>query len=306
MRILRFIKESNCNNINNKNNINNINKNNSNNNNNNNNININNNNININNNNINNNNCNSNGIAGYGVTDGEYVSEVAGGIDDLHSGDIVFTGRRFLLDELKILSPCTPSKIVCLGLNYKGHAAEMKLALPDSPILFLKPSTAVIAHNEAIVYPRQSRRVDYEAELGVVIGRRACCVLPEDSLDYVLGYTCANDVTARDLQPKDGQWTYAKGFDTFAPVGPWIETGIKNPENLWVKGFLNGREVQSVSTSDHIFPVAEIIAFVSSCMTLLPGDLIMTGTPSGIGPMRPGDFFEVEISGIGKLKSYVK
>ena len=242
----------------------------------------------------------------YGVIEGDRVSEVREGLEDIHRASFSYTGSTYSLQELKILAPSTPSKIVCLGLNYKSHAAEMGLALPEAPILFIKPSTALISHNESIKYPLQSRRVDYEAELGIVIGAKAYNIAENDSYDYILGYTCANDVTARDLQPKDGQWTYAKGFDTFAPVGPWIETEVKDPENLTVRGLLNGKEVQSAPTSDHIFPVAEIISFISSCMSLLPGDIIMTGTPSGIGPMKPGDTFEVEISGVGKLLNYVK
>lgn len=241
----------------------------------------------------------------YGIIEGDQVSEIRENFEGICKGSITYSGKTLPLKELSVLAPCNPSKIVCLGLNYRSHAAEMGLALPDSPILFIKPSTAVISHNTAIKLPPQSRRVDYEAELGVVIGARASNVPKKDSLDYIFGYTCANDVTARDLQPKEGQWTYAKGFDTFAPIGPWIETDVKDPESLTVKGILNGKEVQSAPTSDHIFSVAEIVSFISSCMTLLPGDIIMTGTPSGIGPMNSGDTFEVAISGVGNLLNYV-
>lgn len=215
------------------------------------------------------------------------------------------TGRYYDLADLKVLTPCLPSKVVCLGLNYRTHAEEMKLAIPKYPILFLKPSTSVIGPGETIIYPPQSRRVDYEAELGVVIGRRAYKVSRAEAYNYILGYTCVNDVTARDKQPADGQWTYAKGFDTFCPIGPVIETEIDNPEDLNVKGILNGRVVQEASTADHIFPVAEIIENISGCMTLLPGDVIITGTPSGIGRLEPGDHFEVSIEGIGTLKNEV-
>lgn len=243
----------------------------------------------------------------YGIVEGNTIYELEGDIKSFSSqGDsIKKTGREYGVLEVKILAPSEPSKIICLGLNYRSHAEEMGLSLPLNPILFMKPSTSVIAHGENIVYPLQSRRVDYEAELCVVIGKTASGVDSSHALEYVLGYTCANDVTARDLQPKEGQWTYAKGFDTFCPLGPWIETEIEDPEKLEVKGYLNGIQVQSVTTSDHIFSVREIISFVSSCMTLLPGDVIMTGTPSGIGPMKPGDTFDVEISGLEKLSNNV-
>jgi len=213
------------------------------------------------------------------------------------------TGRQFKSSEVQLISPCLPSKVICLGLNYRSHAEEMNIPLPKKPIIFIKPSTSVIGPGADIIAPPQSKRVDYEAELGVVIGRKAFSVSAENALDYVAGYTCANDVTARDKQPKEGQWTYAKSFDTFCPLGPVIETGIDNPEGLVVQGFLNGKKVQEAPTSDHYFTVAEIIEFVSGCMTLLPGDVILTGTPSGIGQLKPGDKFEVVIEGIGTLEN---
>lgn len=215
------------------------------------------------------------------------------------------TGTIYTLEAVKLLAPCLPSKVICLGLNYRRHAEEMKQELPKKPIIFMKPSTSVIGPHEAVVCPPQSKRVDYEAELGVVIGRRAHRVSRDKALDYVFGYTCANDVTARDKQPAHGQWTYAKGFDTFCPLGPVIETAITDPEQLSLKGYLNGKLVQETSTSDHVFPVDEIIEFVSDCMTLLPGDVIITGTPAGVGPLVPGDQFAVEIDGIGILKNTV-
>ena len=241
----------------------------------------------------------------YGKLEGRSVVELAEPGQVWRADLFKETERQFNLDEIKLLSPCLPSKVVCLGLNYRSHAEEMKVVLPDAPILFLKPSTSVIGPGEAIVYPLQSRRVDYESELGVVIGRPAYKIDRAEALNYVLGYTCANDITARDKQPADGQWTYAKGFNTFCPLGPVIETGIKDPENLHIKGLLNGRLVQEASTADHYFSVAEIIEYVSGCMTLLPGDVIMTGTPSGIGPLLPGDSFEVIIEGIGTLQNDV-
>jgi 2-keto-4-pentenoate hydratase/2-oxohepta-3-ene-1,7-dioic acid hydratase in catechol pathway len=215
-------------------------------------------------------------------------------------------GREYELSAVKLLAPCQPSKIICLGLNYRSHAAEMKFELPRVPIIFIKPSTAVIGPRQAIKLPPQSRRVDYESELGVVIGRLAYRINKNQALEYVFGYTCANDVTARDKQPAQGQWTYAKSFDTFCPLGPVIETAIANPENLQIKGYLNNNLVQESSTADHIFTVAEIIAFVSGCMTLLPGDVIITGTPSGIGPLTPGDQFSIEIEEIGTLTNPVE
>lgn len=242
----------------------------------------------------------------YGKLVQETVFELNDPSEDWCSHQFTTTGRQFQLSQIKLLAPCCPSKVVCLGLNYRSHAEEFNQALPESPILFIKPSTAVIGSGEAIVYPAQSRRVDYEAELGVVIGRRAWQVSRADALNYVFGYTCANDVTARDKQPAQGQWTYAKGFDTFCPLGPSIETDIEDPESLSITGFLNGVKVQAASTADHVFPVAAIIAYITGCMTLLPGDVILTGTPSGVGPMEVGDRFEVAIDGVGNLLNTVK
>jgi|LFRM01.1.fsa_nt_gb 2-keto-4-pentenoate hydratase/2-oxohepta-3-ene-1,7-dioic acid hydratase in catechol pathway len=238
-----------------------------------------------------------------GILEGNTVIEVQPPAGDWLDHSFAPTGRRFDLSAVTLKAPCEPSKVVCVGLNYRCHAEEVKLELPRKPILFLKPSTAVIGPEEPIIYPAVSRRVDYESELGVVIGRRASRVRAAEALQYVFGYTCANDVTARDKQPKAGQWTYAKGFDSFCPLGPCIETGIDDPENLSIEGYLNGRLVQAGHTSGHIFPVAELIAFISGCMTLLPGDVIMTGTPRGIGPLQPGDRFAVVIEGIGRLEN---
>ncbi len=242
-----------------------------------------------------------NGATGYGSLENETIIELSQpGIDWLKM-PFKKTGRVFDLQQVKLLAPCLPSKAICLGLNYRSHAEEMGHPLPDAPILFMKPSTAVIGPGETIICPPESRRVDYEAELAVVMGRKTYRVRREEALQHVFGYTCGNDVTARDKQPADGQWTYAKGFDTFCPLGPVIETAIDDPETLILQGFLNGKLVQESSTQDHHFSVAEIIEFVSHCMTLLPGDVIMTGTPSGIGPLKPGDNFMVKIEGIGAL-----
>lgn len=213
----------------------------------------------------------------------------------------ILSEGKYPLGTVRLLSPCRPTKIIGIGLNYRTHAEEVGLNPPQAPIFFIKPSTAVIGPEDKIILPAQSRRVDYEAELGVVIGRRARNVPRDRAKDYVLGYTCANDVTARDLQPPDGQWTYSKSFDTFAPLGPWIETEIGDPRGLDVVGLLNGREVQRGKVSDLFFGVEDLISYISACMTLLPGDVIMTGTPSGIGPLKAGDVFTVKIDRIGEL-----
>ncbi|MDD5083201.1 MAG: fumarylacetoacetate hydrolase family protein [Dehalococcoidales bacterium] len=214
------------------------------------------------------------------------------------------TGENYQLNEVKLLSPCLPSKIVAVGLNYRKHAEEVKAPLPKVPLIFLKPSTAVIGPEDDIIYPPSSNRVDYEGELGVVIKKPAWQVTVKDSLDYVLGFTCVNDVTARDHQSSDGQWTRGKGFNTFAPIGPCIETEL-DPGNVILETYLNGQMKQSTNTNDLIFPVPELISFISQVMTLLPGDVIATGTPSGIGPMNPGDTVEIRIGLIGTLRNRV-
>ncbi|HOO56794.1 MAG TPA: fumarylacetoacetate hydrolase family protein [bacterium] len=193
-----------------------------------------------------------------------------------------------------------PSKIVALGLNYRDHAVEFNKPVPENPMLFIKPSTSVIYDGEDIVYPAGATRVDYEAELAVVIGRKAVRVAAADAQDYIEGYTCLNDVTERDMQALDGQWTRAKGFDTFCPIGPVITNEV-DPSNINVKSYLNGELRQSSNTKNLIFDVAAIVEFVSGIMTLLPGDVIATGTPSGIGPMLPGDEIVIELEGIGRL-----
>jgi 2-keto-4-pentenoate hydratase/2-oxohepta-3-ene-1,7-dioic acid hydratase in catechol pathway len=193
---------------------------------------------------------------------------------------------------------------VGLGLNYRSHVEEVKLPVPAVPLIFLKPSTAVIGPEAEIILPARSQRVDYEGELGVVMGRRAKEVTMEGAKDYVLGYTCVNDVSERHVQRDDGQWTRSKSFDTFAPIGPWIETGI-DPDDLKVETRLNGQVRQSARTGDLIFGVSELISFVSAAMTLLPGDIIATGTPSGIGRMDPSDVVEISIQKIGTLKNFV-
>ena len=236
----------------------------------------------------------------YGILDGESIQ----GIEDKPYRHIKPADRYYQLSEVKLLPPCLPSKIVALGLNYRAHAEETKMPLPNAPLIFLKPSTAVIGPEDNITYPSASHRVDYEGELGVVIKKPVWRVSIEDALDYVLGYTCFNDITARDLQSLDMQWTRAKGFDTFAAVGPCIETEL-DPGNVVLETYLNGELKQHTNTDDLIYSVPELINFISNVMTLLPGDIIATGTPSGIGPMYPGDTVEIKIEPIGTLRNHV-
>ncbi len=227
--------------------------------------------------------------------------QVRGG--SLSENRIVSSGDVYRLDEVELLAPCRPSKVVCVGLNYVEHAKELKMKLPDEPILFLKPPSAVIGPEEKIVIPRSSQQVDYEGELAVVIGKRCKDVLAEDVDKYVLGYTCFNDVTARDLQRKDGQWTRAKSFDTFAPIGPWIDS--IDPWDANIQTRVNGVVKQKSNTYDLIFGVPQLIEFISRVMTLEPGDIIATGTPPGVGRLEKGDVVEVEIEGIGVLRNPV-
>ncbi|MBI4795328.1 MAG: fumarylacetoacetate hydrolase family protein [Deltaproteobacteria bacterium] len=243
------------------------------------------------------------GRTGYGILEGERIFVLWGPPYD--GGLANTTGEVLSLPEVTLLAPCEPTKIIALGLNYRDHAAEFGNPVPDEPLIFMKPSTAVIGPDEAIVYPQMSRRVDYEAELAVVLGKTARHVSEAKALDYVLGYTCFNDVTARDLQKKDGQFTRAKGFDTFAALGPWIETEIPDPDNLMVEAYLNSERKQHSNTSNMVFGVANLISFISRIMTLLPGDVIATGTPSGIGPMRAGDVVEIRVEKIGALRNQV-
>ncbi|MBR6239341.1 MAG: fumarylacetoacetate hydrolase family protein [Clostridia bacterium] len=220
---------------------------------------------------------------------------------------ISYSGDVFELSQVKVLAPCEPSKVVAVGLNYSEHAEEMKNDMqrrPD-PILFIKPSSSVIGPGDDIVRPlAMSERTDYEAELGVVIGKKCRNVSPEEASDYFFGYTCVNDVTARDLQKKDGQWTRAKGFDTFCPVGPHIETEL-DPDHLRVQAVLNGRIMQDDTTDSMINDIYELTSFISRIMTLYPGDIIATGTPKGIAPMENGDTIEIRVEGIGSLVNKV-
>lgn len=208
------------------------------------------------------------------------------------------------IERVRLLAPVMPGKIIAVGRNYAEHAKERGVDVPEIPLTFLKPPTSAIGPGETILLPPQSQRVDHEAELAVVIGKPGRWIQPEDAMGHILGYTIANDVTARDLQQKDGQWTRGKGFDTFCPLGPWIETDL-DPTDLQITCRVNGELRQMGSTREMVFSIQQLIAFISSVMTLLPGDVILTGTPSGISPLAAGDTVEVEIEGIGTLSNPV-
>lgn len=213
-------------------------------------------------------------------------------------------GDALALDELKLLAPVAPSKIICVGRNYAEHAAELGNEVPPEPLIFLKPPSSLIGPNEAVIYPAISSRVDHEGELGVVIGKRGRNLSEEEALSVIFGYTLANDVTARDLQRSDGQWTRGKGFDTFCPVGPWVETTFE-PSNRRVRCLVNDEARQDGNTALMIYSLARVLAHVSRFMTLEPGDLLLTGTPAGVGAVQPGDVMTVEIEGLGTLSNPV-
>ena len=236
------------------------------------------------------------------LEDGDLIHVITG--DPIYSG-IQKTAAIIALSKVRLLAPVIPrSKVVCIGKNYADHAAEMGGVVPEEPIIFLKPNTSVIGPNDTIVWPDMSERVDHESELAIVIGRLCKDVPIERVNDVIFGYTIANDVTARDLQKKDGQWTRAKGFDTFCPIGPWIDTEFI-PGIQKITATVNGEIKQSAQLSDMIFKVPEIINFVSRVMTLLPGDVILTGTPAGIGPMIAGGSATMSIEGLGDLTNKV-
>ncbi len=218
--------------------------------------------------------------------------------------DPVPTGEDVPLDDVHLLAPVLPSKLVCVGKNYAAHAAEFGMTVPEEPLLFLKPSTAVIGPHDPIQLLPISHRVDYEGELAVVIGRLARHIRAEDAYRVILGYTCANDVTLRDLQKTDDQWARAKGFDGSCPLGPWIETTV-DPNDVMVTTRLNGEIRQHGSTTDMVYGVATLIEYITEFMTLLPGDVLLTGTPEGVGKLQSGDIVEVEIEGIGTLANTV-
>jgi 2-keto-4-pentenoate hydratase/2-oxohepta-3-ene-1,7-dioic acid hydratase in catechol pathway len=215
------------------------------------------------------------------------------------------TGETAPLGDVLLLAPVLPSKMVCVGKNYAAHAEEFGMDVPEEPLLFLKPSTAVIGPGDPIRLLPISRRIDYEGELAVVIGRLAWGVRAEDAFKFILGYTCANDVTLRDLQRRDDQWARAKGFDGSAPLGPWIETDL-DPNDAIVRTRLNGEIRQQASTSEMVFGVATLMEYITVFMTLLPGDVLLTGTPEGVGTLADGDVVEVEVEGVGVLRNEVR
>jgi 2-keto-4-pentenoate hydratase/2-oxohepta-3-ene-1,7-dioic acid hydratase in catechol pathway len=246
------------------------------------------------------------GEASYGLIDDATVYPVPAAQIFAASHAPVWSTEGHALSEVKLLAPVAPSKIVCVGRNYKDHAAELGNPMPDEPLLFLKPPSSVVGHTEAIELPAVSSRVEHEGELGVVIGRKAHRISDsENPLDYVLGYTCVNDVTARDLQRRDVQFTRAKSFDTFCPVGPYIVSGL-DPFDLQVETRVNGETRQRGRTSAMAFPVSYLIRYISHVMTLEPGDVISTGTPSGVGPLSDGDVVEIEVEGVGLLSNPVR
>ena len=219
--------------------------------------------------------------------------------------DPVPTGEEVPFDDVRLLAPVLPSKVVCVGKNYAAHVAEFGMQVPEEPLLFLKPSTAVIGPGDPIRLLPISRRVDYEGELAVVIGRLGRGIRAEEAFKYILGYTCANDITLRDLQKTDDQWARAKGFDGSAPIGPWIETDL-DPNDAIVRTRLNGEIRQQASTSEMVFGVATLIEYITVFMTLLPGDVLLTGTPEGVGQLATGDVVEVEVEGVGVLRNEVR
>ncbi len=239
----------------------------------------------------------------WGIVEGEIVREIQGDpFGRWTTGAVI--GE---LSKMTLLAPVAPTKILCVGRNYPAHAAEHGAEVPAEPLLFFKPPSALIGPDASIILPPQSQQVEYEAELAVVIGRRCRSVQAEEAWAYVLGVTCANDVTARDLQRRDGQWTRAKGFDTFCPVGPWVVVGVSEEEmaDRAVICRVNGEVRQYGRTSEMVFSPADLIAYASSVMTLEVGDLILTGTPSGVGPLHEGDVVEVEVEGVGMLRNFV-
>ncbi|HHX72500.1 MAG TPA: fumarylacetoacetate hydrolase family protein [Clostridiales bacterium] len=233
----------------------------------------------------------------WGMLEGEKVKLIEG---TPYSG-IAFTGEVIAFDETKLEAPCDATKVIAIGKNYYDHAVEMGGQAPEKPIIFMKPTTSIIPHLGGIEYPSISNRVDYECELAFVIKKTARHVKAAHAAEYILGYTCLNDVTARDLQQLDGQWIRAKGFDTFCPIGPVLTDEVDPAAGLKVQTFLNGEMKQDSTTDKLMWPVAELLEFITACMTLHPGDVVTTGTPAGIGPMQKGDEVAVVVEGIGKL-----
>lgn len=240
----------------------------------------------------------------FGAVEGSETELIVAAIDRTPFTGWSFTGDRLALEEVRLLAPVIPSKVLAIGKNYAEHAREMGGDAPATPVVFLKPSTSVIGPGDPIVHPRDSDRVDYEGELAIVISSLCRDVVAERAAEVVLGYTIANDVTARDHQQADGQWTRAKGHDTFCPLGPWISTDV-DAGDLAIRTLLDGEVVQSSRTSLLLHDVGAIVAWCSAFTTLLPGDVILTGTPEGVGPIRPGQRVTVEVDGIGALSNPV-
>ncbi|MGH3262866.1 MAG: fumarylacetoacetate hydrolase family protein [Trebonia sp.] len=247
---------------------------------------------------------------GYGVVEGDderplTIAELHGHPFGVDPAGMRLTGNRYPLAEVRLLAPVLPSKVVAVGRNYAAHVKEMRDEVPAEPTMFLKPSTAVTGHGDRIAYPvKLTDRVDYEGELAIIIGRLCREVPRERATDVIFGYSCANDVTARDLQVRDGQWTRAKGFDTFCPLGPWMETEL-DPADLGITTTVNGSVKQHARTSELLWDVPSLVEYVSSVMTLLPGDVLLTGTPEGVGPLTDGDEVSVTVESIGTLTNRV-
>lgn len=237
----------------------------------------------------------------YGIVDGESITKLDRNFID---GEIKKSDEVYKLSEVKILPPVEPKQIVVIGLNYEKHALEQNKTIPEEPMMFMVSPSALIGENETITLPTLDHRIDYEAELAIVMGKEASQVSERNALDYVFGYTCCNDVSDRDLQKKDGQFTRAKSFRTFKPLGPYIETEL-DPNNVNIKLTLNDEVRQDSNTNDLIHSIERVISTITEVMTLNPGDVILTGTPSGVGPLKPGDKVEIEIEGVGKLANDV-
>lgn len=237
----------------------------------------------------------------YGMVEETGVRKLKGSL----SRGFELTNKIFNFDMVQFLAPCEPSKIICVGLNFKDHAEEMKMDYPKEPVIFFKPPSSLIGSGGSVIYPEWSQKVDYEAELAVVIGKITRFIEEEEALEKILGYTCANDITARDLQLPDGQWSISKAFDTFCPIGPYIVTDI-SVDDLKISLYKNGIVKQNSNTNLMIFDISYIISYLSKVMTLFPGDLILTGTPSGVGTVSIGDKIEVTIENIGTLKNTIE
>lgn len=240
------------------------------------------------------------GISSFGWLQEDKVGQIEG----MPLGEYRRLDAALPLTSLRLLPPLLPGKIICVGRNYVAHAREHGAEVPEVPLIFLKPQSTVIGQGDQIILPPQSNQVEHEAELAVVIGKRGRWIKPEEAQNHIFGYTIANDITARDLQRRDGQWTRSKSFDTFCPLGPWIDTDF-DPADTIITCHVNGELRQMGSTRDMVFGVNQLIAFASSVMTLDPGDIILTGTPSGVSPIHTGDLIEVTVEGLGTLRNSV-